>query len=154
MENTKRYVVGVVFDEKMQYVLLIRKKRPAFMDGKLNALGGHIEEGETDKHAVMREVFEESDVYGVEWHEFLRLKRPNKEMIGFWAVGNIWGALGRTDEEPQIHNIASIPVLYMEGKMVMDTAWLIMMAHEAAMRGTSYYVRDTTEGADAWSTLE
>jgi hypothetical protein len=136
----QRYVVGVVFDEKMQYVLLIRKKRPAFMDGKLNVVGGHIEE--------------ESDVYGVEWHEFLRLKRPNKEMIGFWAVGNIWGALGRTDEEPQIHNIASIPVLYMEGKMVMDTAWLIMMAHEAAMRGTSYYVRDTTEGADAWSTLE
>jgi hypothetical protein len=42
----------------------------------------------------------------------------------------------------------------MEGKMVMDTAWLIMMAHEAAMRGTSYYVQDTTEGADAWSTLE
>ena len=162
--STKRYVAGVIFGLKLQNVLLIRKNRPDFMAGKLNVIGGHVEKGtgsrmfgripETWDDAVVREVKEETGMTGLVWNRFLRLRRPNKEMIGYWAVGKIFLAESITDEPVEIYNIDEISRLHSQGELVIDTAWLISMAHEAALRNTSYYVQDTTEGADAWSALE
>ena len=54
------YVVGFMFTEELRRVLLIRKKRPTWMAGKLNGVGGHIEPGETPEHAMVREFREET----------------------------------------------------------------------------------------------
>lgn len=56
----KRYVLAFVFDEKKENVILIRKNRPEEQRGKLNGLGGKIEEGETPLEAIKREIQEES----------------------------------------------------------------------------------------------
>jgi 8-oxo-dGTP pyrophosphatase MutT (NUDIX family) len=57
---TKRYVLGFVMDERKEKIVLIHKNRPDFQAGKLNGLGGKIEEGETPEDAIKREIEEES----------------------------------------------------------------------------------------------
>lgn len=58
----KRYVVGFMFSEDRQFVALIRKNRPEWQAGKLNGIGGKIEEGETPIEAMVREFREETGV--------------------------------------------------------------------------------------------
>jgi 8-oxo-dGTP diphosphatase len=55
-----RYVLGFVFDFGFRNVLLIEKKRPEWMMGRLNGLGGKIEEGESPLEAMRRELAEET----------------------------------------------------------------------------------------------
>ena len=40
-----RYVAGFLVSDDRYYVALIRKKRPAWQEGRLNGIGGHIEGG-------------------------------------------------------------------------------------------------------------
>lgn len=54
-----KYVVGFAFDGDQ--VLLIEKNRgPSFLIGKLNGVGGKVEEGESFIEAVEREFIEET----------------------------------------------------------------------------------------------
>lgn len=56
------YTVGFIFDKNLQHVLLINKLKPAWQKGKLNGVGGKLEEGETPKEGVLREVLEETGI--------------------------------------------------------------------------------------------
>lgn len=61
MENM---VLGFIFNDKMDMVLLIRKKRPKWQAGFLNGIGGHLEPKEQSgtydwSGAFIREVKEE-----------------------------------------------------------------------------------------------
>lgn len=59
---TKKYVLGFVMDKKKEKIVLIKKNRPDFQSGKLNGLGGKIEDGETPVEAIKREIMEESGI--------------------------------------------------------------------------------------------
>lgn len=61
-EKKERYVLGFLFDKKRQWVLLIEKKRPWFLKGLYNGIGGRIEPGETEVEAMRREGFEEAQI--------------------------------------------------------------------------------------------
>lgn len=68
-----RYVVGFLFAD--DEVLLIKKNHPSWQFGKLNGLGGHIEENESPLDAMIREFEEESGGARIEhWNMFLLLK--------------------------------------------------------------------------------
>lgn len=54
------YVIGFMFSSDMRFVVLIRKARPEWQRGKLNGIGGHIENGETGWTAMVREFEEET----------------------------------------------------------------------------------------------
>jgi 8-oxo-dGTP pyrophosphatase MutT (NUDIX family) len=56
----RRYVLGFVFDHDYHHVLLIEKRRPEWMMGRLNGLGGKIAEGESPAEAMERELREET----------------------------------------------------------------------------------------------
>ncbi len=56
-----RYVLGFCFDFGYHNVLLIEKQRPTWQMGKLNGIGGKIEEGETPAAAMTREFWEETE---------------------------------------------------------------------------------------------
>lgn len=61
------FVLGFLFGPAYggaEEVLLIRKRRPRWMRGKLNGIGGKLEEGECPKEGMQREMREET---GLEW---------------------------------------------------------------------------------------
>ena len=70
---TQMYVCGFMFNEDRNAVILIRKNRPAFQKGKLNGIGGKVEQEDSDITAAMvREFFEETGVQTIanDWENF------------------------------------------------------------------------------------
>jgi 8-oxo-dGTP diphosphatase len=57
----KQYSIGFVFNNNCSRVLLIEKKKPKWMKGKWNGIGGKIEDSETPLQAMKRESIEETD---------------------------------------------------------------------------------------------
>lgn len=57
----KHYVVGFLFNEKDE-VLLLKKIKPAWQFNKWNGVGGNIEPGETPGEAMRREFIEETRI--------------------------------------------------------------------------------------------
>lgn len=87
----REWVVGFLFNDDASEVVLIRKRRPEWQAGKLNGVGGKIEDRDwsaravpdvTDSEAVhaaavleamIREFFEETGVVIPDWHHFASL---------------------------------------------------------------------------------
>jgi len=142
----KRFVLTFMFDPTITKVLLIRKTKPDWMAGRLNAVGGHVEEGETFEDAAVREFLEETGLDSQDrWHAFLRLFRPgdNEETLRtcecYWAVSRkVTEAKTITDEEVGLFDVQS---LLSRADIVKDTLWILTMAQEAASR----YVSDFSE---------
>lgn len=57
------YVAGLMVHPATESVVLIKKRRPEWMAGKLNAPGGKVEEGEFPREAMSREYYEETGVW-------------------------------------------------------------------------------------------
>ena len=53
-------VVGFLFDAEYKNVMLVKKNRPPWQDGKINGVGGKIEKDEAPLMAMHREFFEET----------------------------------------------------------------------------------------------
>ena len=80
--NRQGYVVGFLFD-KWGSVALIEKNRPAWQAGKINGIGGKIEEDENSWHAMSREFYEETGVYWNSWKEIALLESPRSRIHVF-----------------------------------------------------------------------
>lgn len=66
-------VAGFLIDGERSRVALIRKGKPAWMAGKLNAIGGKMESGETPLEAMKREFKEETGATVEDWRHFCTL---------------------------------------------------------------------------------
>jgi 8-oxo-dGTP diphosphatase len=101
----KKYVVGFAFSEDAQQVVLIRKNRPAWMAGKLNGIGGHIESGESPLQAMVREFAEETGVSTAlgGWREFA-IKQDELACVHVFACFNnsVLEAKSLTDEQVEL----------------------------------------------------
>lgn len=69
------YVLGLAFNHDQSKIVLIKKTRPAWQAGKLNAIGGKIDEGEEAITAMCREFHEETGIKTTaqEWHYFMNI---------------------------------------------------------------------------------
>lgn len=63
------YVNGFMFSLNRNNLLLIEKNRPEWQKGKLNGIGGKIEEGEKPVDAMVRE-FEEETGVKTDWRQW------------------------------------------------------------------------------------
>ena len=118
------YVVGFMFDSSEREVLLLSKTRPQWQIGKLNGVGGHIEEGESPLQAMRREFAEEVGIEHVDWREYCVLGDCRDWSIHFfWTVGPIWDAQPLGDERPAIARVDDLPTT-----VIPNLRWLIPMA--------------------------
>ena len=66
----KRYVCGFLISEDRRHVVLIEKLWPEWMKGKLNGVGGSVEEDEEPHMAMRREFLEETGADVDDWRLF------------------------------------------------------------------------------------
>lgn len=104
MSTFTKYVCGFCFDEARERVLLIRKNRPKWQNGRLNGIGGHIETDELEIQAMKREFWEETGISSefrqIMWRRLAYLRGPDWEVCFFFAFNDVMKfAVTRTDEE-------------------------------------------------------
>lgn len=107
----RRYVLGFVFDSGYHNVLLICKDRPSWQAGRLNGLGGKIEEGESPARAMERELREETAGRlgnEVELGPYGRLQGGSGSRTASegWEVWLFWGKL-RGGFPPSVGRVAT-----------------------------------------------
>jgi 8-oxo-dGTP diphosphatase len=162
MIGVKSYVVGFMMDPTLSQVVLIRKNRPAAQVGKLNGVGGKVEQGETPLDAMSREFREETGMETTGWRLFsiynggdLGIPGSLFEIYFYWLVGDVNQAQTVTDE--QVH-VIEIESLSRRVDKMSNLAWLVQMAiglirHD---RETRYFdiqerytcLEDVNEGED------
>ena len=122
----KRYVCGFIFDAPRENVLLIRKKRPDWQAGKLNGIGGEIEDDESSVLAMMRECKEECglSIQPDSWYLFCSLQ----DQHGWW-IDFFYASFEDIDYSAQItdESLEKVPVSDLTGCMT-NLHWLIPMA--------------------------
>lgn len=127
------YVAGFLFSKDKKLVLLIRKARPEWQKGKLNAIGGHIEPGESAEEAMRREFHEEVNAKEVEvaWRHKVTLTGPGWRVYFFVATcpNYVFGGIqasgvvfltGRGDEKTELVHTGAIPE-----DVIPNLHWLI-----------------------------
>jgi 8-oxo-dGTP diphosphatase len=110
----KKYVLGFIFDQARDHVLLINKLRPAWQCGKLNGIGGKVEPGESFPQAMIRECHEETGIStearGLEWQHVATLIGENFLMPVYSLFSQVvFYAIQRTDEPLQILPHRNLP---------------------------------------------
>jgi 8-oxo-dGTP pyrophosphatase MutT (NUDIX family) len=160
----KQFVVTCLFDPTISKVVMIRKTKPDFMAGKLNAVGGHVEPGEIPIDAATREFHEETGVnLPVEtWHSFLTLFRPGEDGAGVVRILHCyWGISPRVTEVKTTTDeyiaVFKVEDLVNRDDIVKDTAWIVIMGREAARRFPAYeldYEATCMNPEATWQKLE
>src|SRR5579872_3178612 len=56
----KSYTIGALFSPNLDRIVLIKKLRPEWQNGKYNLPGGKMEQGETAQQCISREFYEET----------------------------------------------------------------------------------------------
>jgi len=56
----KEFTLGFIFDSSHKKVLLVHKQKPEWQKGKINGIGGKLEDGESHVACISRETREES----------------------------------------------------------------------------------------------
>lgn len=113
--TVKRYVCGFMFNQEKTQVVLIRKLRPEWQKGKLNGVGGHIEDGEKPEEAMSREFEEEAGISDTKWTlvaEYDVRDTPESDQAAqvyfFKSFGDIHSICSRTDEEVIVYPVSEI----------------------------------------------
>ena len=117
------YVAGFLFESDK--VALVVKNRPKWQAGRMNGIGGHIEEGETPAEAMVREFVEETGYPDpIDWTPFAVLSGDNFAVHFFYAWGDLSKVQTMTDEE-----IVTVPVENINHRnAIPNLQWLIPMA--------------------------
>lgn len=105
----KEYCLGFLFDPPFENVVLIKKNRPEWQAGKLNGVGGKIEEGETPLEAMVREFWEETTVLLPSWKYVEKLTFEGASVYVFAACSQLLKDVrSNTDEEVIVSSLHEI----------------------------------------------
>jgi len=127
----KQYVLGFMFSLDGKSVVLIRKTKPNWQAGRLNAIGGKIESGELIDQAMVREFEEETGLHYDRW-KYLGIMRGNKS----WAV-HLFGAVTNdvydvqtTTDEEVILVCVNAAIIKDPEKSISNLKWLIPLIYD------------------------
>ena len=134
------YVCGFVFSSDFKTVLLIRKNRPDWQAGRLNGIGGHVEDiDHNTAHAISRECEEETGVFipPSQWTLVVRTHFPLAQ-VDFFSV--VWPSTSLrefktiTDEALLVEDVAEL-----SETVLPNLNWLIPLCiyRNSSFGGTS-----------------
>lgn len=118
------YVAGFMFDAARENVALIEKQKPDWQKGKLNGIGGKIEEGESPVQAMVREFEEETGCRETLWRWYCDLKFQGATIHFFMCIGDLSELCSMEGEQVRIVPVADIPRL----NTIPNLRWLVPMA--------------------------
>ncbi|MDF1503561.1 NUDIX domain-containing protein [Roseisolibacter sp. H3M3-2] len=118
------YVLALLFTPDGRHVVLMRKTRPAWQAGRVNALGGKLLAGESALDAARREVREEAGVDVAAWEEFLVWEDPVYRMHAVRAFDEAARhAHTAEDQEVFLADPAALPPALID-----NLRWLVPLA--------------------------
>lgn len=131
MNKSVQYTLGFAFDcpegaqSRDTNVALIRKTRPAWQAGKLNGIGGHVEDYDENHHAAMvREFHEETGTLVERWFRFAIMGTDEWNVYVYSAYNVPLHELKTTtDEEVIIVNAYDLPT-----DVLFNLRWLVPLA--------------------------
>ncbi len=118
------YVLALLFTADAREVVLVRKIRPAWQAGRVNALGGKVHQGEQLIDAARREVREEAGVDVDQWEEFLVWHDAEYRLRVVRAFDDA-ARLARTAEDQEVF-LASVRGLPLD--VIDNLRWIIPLA--------------------------
>ena len=120
------YVLALLFTPDRRRVVLMRKTRPAWQAGRVNALGGKLAAGESAAAAAEREVREEAGVVvpAAAWEEFVVWDDSVYRMHAVRAVHEA-AERARTAEDQEVF-LADVDRLPPE--LIDNLRWLVPLA--------------------------
>lgn len=129
----QEYVLGFMFDEKKEYVALIKKNRPEWLKDKLNGIGGKVEEGEGIPEAMRREFYEETTIDYDGWRYLGYFGNDFFRVHFFRAFTDaLFHVKSPTDEKVEIYCVAKIGLL----PIVKNLKWLIPLCLDESIVAT------------------
>lgn len=137
----QKYVVGFLFDTSLN-VVLIEKIKPEWQAGRLNGIGGHVEEGEDDLEAMIREFKEEAGVIFKDW-ELVNILEDGFGLIpgqtyqlavfkGFVEDVTGIGLNSCTKEIVEVYNLKDV---LLGSQMLPSAQWLALMCLDNNLNG-------------------
>lgn len=129
----KDYALGFCFlDKSLDKLVLIKKKRPSWMNGFLNGIGGSVESEESPRAAMIREFKEETGVLVKNWSYFgvLTNETDGARIHLFTAINKkAVNVRQTTDEEVGIFFAKTFIRSFLEsGALLPSNSYLINMA--------------------------
>jgi 8-oxo-dGTP diphosphatase len=118
------FVLALLFTSDGRQVALMRRTRPAWQAGRVNALGGKVVDGETPADAARREVREEAGVDVAEWTEVLVWEDREYRMYVLRAR-SARASMVRMMEDQEVF-LADVAVL--PGEVIGNLRWLVPLA--------------------------
>ena len=120
-------VVGFAFNPAFTKVLLIKKNKPDWQKGKLNGVGGKVEDfDESSYHAMSREFQEETGptIPPNQWEKIGSMEGSDWEVDIFSTICHDMDGVSTMTDEPVIWcKVNSLPV-----NIVPNLSWLVPMA--------------------------
>ncbi len=125
----KMYTVGFIFDATITHILLMHKNRPDWQKGKMNGIGGRIEEVEESVACMVREAHEEVGLVTTtdQW-VFLGTIHESESVVDFYAmihVGAPEAISACTDEQVAWCDVAGLPQ-----NALPNIPWLVAYARD------------------------
>lgn len=132
------YVAGFLFNQNASQVVLIRKKKPTWQAGLLNAVGGKIEDGEVSMEAMRRESVEEMGVTP-DWIPGVTLLRQGVYSVHFFtAYDEDAFVKAATMEEEGVERVPTHP---LPNDTIPNLRWLIPMHLDRCIK-LPHYILD------------
>ena len=137
----ERMVVGFAFTVDRKSVILIRKERPPWQKGKLNGVGGHIEQSEHPNKAMEREFEEETGVHiaAKRWERVVMMEGQD------WHVTFFKCTLTNLDRH-HIQTMTDEAVVEVQcdipGGMIQNLSWLLPLCLDETGVQKPIQVRD------------
>ena len=131
----KKFSLGFVFDASLERVLLIHKNRPDWQKGKLNGIGGKVEDGEDGLECMVRETLEETDlkIASTDWKHFAQI-HDTYGLVDVYAVvyvGPQSDAKNAEDQEVEWVGCQQLPT-----NVIKNLRWLIPAAADSLVENS------------------